>query len=69
MRILTRLTPVVLLAGILAGCMHSEQSSGDVGLVEGKLAPNLSGRDTEGYSVKLSDFRGKVVLIDFWQTH
>ena len=69
MRILTRLAPVMLLAGILAGCMHSEQASGDVGLAAGQLAPNLSGRDTEGLSVKLSDFRGQVVLIDFWTTH
>jgi peroxiredoxin len=32
----------------------------------GKQAPDFSQQDTKGKQVKLSDFRGKYVLIDFW---
>lgn len=32
----------------------------------GKIAPELKGEDIDGKSMKLTDFRGKVVVIDFW---
>jgi hypothetical protein len=32
----------------------------------GKLAPDIAGEDTDGKKFKLSDYRGKVVLLDFW---
>ena len=32
----------------------------------GKVAPEIQGEDVEGKSFKLSDYRGKVVVIDFW---
>ena len=32
----------------------------------GKVAPEIEGVDQEGVSFKLSDERGKVVLLDFW---
>ncbi|MCI0639112.1 MAG: TlpA family protein disulfide reductase [Gemmataceae bacterium] len=35
-------------------------------LAEGKVAPEIDGVDLEGRRMKLSDYRGKVVLIDFW---
>lgn len=34
----------------------------------GKPAPDLIGIDPDGKSIKLSDLKGKVVLIDFWAT-
>jgi hypothetical protein len=35
-------------------------------LVVGKTAPDIAGEDTAGVAFKLSDYRGKVVLLDFW---
>ncbi len=37
-----------------------------VGLEEGNLAPDIVGEDIDGVKFKLSDYRGKVVLLDFW---
>jgi thiol-disulfide isomerase/thioredoxin len=34
----------------------------------GKLAPEISGTDVDGKTIKLSDYKGKVVLLDFWGT-
>jgi hypothetical protein len=35
-------------------------------LVIGKTAPEITGKDQDGTEFKLSDYRGKVVVIDFW---
>jgi hypothetical protein len=32
----------------------------------GKEAPDIAGEDIDGVKFKLSDYRGKVVLLDFW---
>lgn len=32
----------------------------------GKAAPEIDGEDIDGQRFKLSDYRGKVVLLDFW---
>ncbi len=32
----------------------------------GKTAPDIAGEDQDGVKFKLSDYRGKVVLVDFW---
>jgi cytochrome oxidase Cu insertion factor (SCO1/SenC/PrrC family) len=32
----------------------------------GQLAPDIQGEDTAGAAFKLSDFRGRVVLLNFW---
>ena len=32
----------------------------------GKVAPEIVGKDVDGNEMKLSDYRGKVVVIDFW---
>ncbi len=37
-----------------------------VGREVGNLAPDFEAKDVEGQSFKLSDYRGKVVLLDFW---
>lgn len=35
-------------------------------LTIGRVAPNIKGQDTEGVNFELQDYRGKVVVIDFW---
>ncbi len=37
-------------------------------LTIGKEAPEIVGEDTEGKPMKLSDYRGKVVVLSFWAT-
>ncbi len=35
-------------------------------LVVGKMAPDIEGTDADGKKLRLSDYRGKVVVLDFW---
>lgn len=35
-------------------------------LAVGKPAPEIAGTDTDGKAFKLSDYKGKVVVVDFW---
>ncbi len=37
-------------------------------LAEGKPAPDIVGEDVDGKPMKLSDYRGKVVVLSFWAT-
>ncbi len=39
---------------------------GGTGIEVGKTAPEIEGEDLDGKRFKLSDYRGKVVLLDFW---
>jgi thiol-disulfide isomerase/thioredoxin len=64
------LTGIGLAVLVLAGSVRSSaRSSADIttaGLR--KAAPNVSLTDSRGVSTKLSDYRGRVVLLDFWAT-
>jgi hypothetical protein len=50
----------LLLSVLLAGCSASHRVSA------GKPAPEIDAADLDGKPMKLSDFRGKVVMLDFW---
>jgi hypothetical protein len=70
MRRLARLGPLVAFGLAVAGCMPPvEQAGGEAVVAVGKAAPLIAGRDANGAPMELSDFRGQVVLLDFWQTH
>jgi hypothetical protein len=38
-------------------------------LAVGRVAPDIEGQDQDGNKFKLSDYRGKVVLLDFWHQY
>ena len=40
----------------------------EVGLSVGNVAPDFSLRTLDGQTVRLSDFRGKPVIVNFWTT-
>jgi hypothetical protein len=35
-------------------------------LAVGKVAPDIEGEDVDGVAFKLSDYRGMVLMLDFW---
>jgi hypothetical protein len=37
-------------------------------LKAGEVAPDFTSQDLEGKTVRLSDFKGKVLVLDFWAT-
>ncbi len=47
----------------LAGCGGEPEAIPDG---ERVLAPEIVGEDVDGVPFKLSDYRGKVVVLDFW---
>jgi len=66
-----RCAPILVILGLaLAGCNPSKQSTPKKesveGLPVGSLAPEIEGEDIDGKKFKLSDYRGKVVVLDFW---
>jgi hypothetical protein len=50
--------------GALADAQLHPLSAAD--LAVGKPAPEIVGTDTDGHAMKLSDFKGRVVVLDFW---
>jgi cytochrome oxidase Cu insertion factor (SCO1/SenC/PrrC family) len=57
---------LLALAAALAGCLAT---STNTGLTRGKPAHNIRGSDADGEPFQLSDYRGKVVLLDFWASY
>jgi thiol-disulfide isomerase/thioredoxin len=55
-------------SAFLVFCGCAQKAPDTVGLDVGQIAPELHGTDTNDQPIKLSDFRGKVVMVDFWAT-
>lgn len=77
MKFLIRLLPVVLLTAMLAvGCGGEETNETPKtpatpsarAAVAGDAAPDFTLESVDGGQVSLSDYQGKVVLLDFWAT-
>jgi len=54
----------------LSGCGHSSDARAASLKTdkERKVAPNFTLKDADGKNVSLSDYKGKVVLLNFWAT-
>jgi len=69
--ILARLTAAALLSVLLAACAPSSEQTTQAAVKpnrERHTAPDFSLKDVNGATVRLSDYRGKVVLLNFWAT-
>jgi peroxiredoxin len=71
-RLLKRICWYLVLAALVAASKKETNPSAQPGLKEspqeGYLAPGFSLENLRGESVSLADFRGKVILLNFWAT-
>lgn len=71
----------IALVGSLSACSEKKDASSSAPppaaggqpvsagkIVKGQQAPDFTLKDTEGKSHRLSDYRGKVVIVNFWAT-
>jgi thiol-disulfide isomerase/thioredoxin len=58
---------LVLLIMVISGCIHLSSESGS-GVQVGQTAPNFKIPDLYGREISLDQYRGRVVLLDFWAT-
>ncbi len=62
-----RYAAVLLLLGPLLACGGPDAES-PAGIGQGNRAPNFRLKTLDGQEVSLEDYRGKVVLLNFWAT-
>ncbi|MGO9916429.1 MAG: peroxiredoxin family protein [Isosphaeraceae bacterium] len=60
---LGRILVMVVLVGVGLAAWY-RLGKGNVAV--GGAAPEITGTDLDGKPMKLSDFRGKIVMLDFW---
>jgi peroxiredoxin len=68
--VVTLVVALMLFAGVRSS-QHHPRASGPAltpSEASGKQAPDFVLKDLQGKQVRLSDFRGKAVLLDFWET-
>ena len=65
---------LLLVAVLLSGCSRENAKNASTGnalpveAVEGAIAPDFTLKDLSGHELRLSDLKGKVVLLNFWAT-
>ncbi|MGH9584150.1 MAG: peroxiredoxin family protein [Bryobacteraceae bacterium] len=62
------ISAVALTALLLAACSDGPTAHASKRVKDAKAAPNFTLTDAGGRHVSLSDFRGKVVVLNFWAT-
>jgi len=62
------LHPFLLVWAVTATLLAGGCDSGVSGQRVGDIAPDISGETHDGKLIRVSDYRGKVVLVDFWAT-
>jgi cytochrome oxidase Cu insertion factor (SCO1/SenC/PrrC family) len=55
-----------LICAVTLACVALAAASRAASPTIGKVAPDIEGVDVDGKKFKLSDYRGKVVVLDFW---
>jgi peroxiredoxin len=71
--VVTFVVAMVVMVMVLFGIERAGRSAGHLGApradVEDKVAPDFALQSIDGKTVRLSDFRGKAVLLNFWATY
>jgi peroxiredoxin len=71
--VVTLVVAMVVMVMVLFGIERAGRSAGHLGTpradVEDKVAPDFALQSINGKTVRLSDFRGKAVLLNFWATY
>ena len=65
------LLATLFVTGFLTGCNKQEQTKSKAEVkadTDRKAAPEFSLKDADGRTVTLADYKGKVVLLNFWAT-
>jgi peroxiredoxin len=66
-----KISTLAACAAALCACGSSQPgatTAASPGDTAGTIAPDFTGRDVTGKTFRLSDYHGKVVLLDFWAT-
>lgn len=62
-----RMVWMALVLGVVVGCAAEKRVDVPVeGVMVGNIAPEIQGEDAAGKKLRLSEYRGKVVLLSFW---